>query len=148
MGTRRMSGAQCHPERVGTEFQGFRLNLMECYDPANQGGYPLPKKSSRPAATKQIQSVRLALSHLNRALLGLSRELQKAPVKASPAQGEKPVRRPLKLSAKRKAQLKLQGQYMGYMRQLKPRQKAEVKALKEKQGFEAALKKAKGMMGR
>ena len=40
-------------------------------------------------------------------------------------------------------QLKLQGQYMGYMRQLKPRQKARVKAAKAKGGYKAGIGLAK-----
>jgi len=57
-------------------------------------------------------------------------------------------RRPLKLTPKRRAQLKLQGAYMGYMRQLKPRQKARVKAVKEKRGFEAAIRVARTLAAR
>ena len=48
-------------------------------------------------------------------------------------------KRTLRLTAKRRATLKLQGAYMGYMRQLKPAQKARVKAVKEKRGFVAAI---------
>ena len=55
-------------------------------------------------------------------------------------------RRPLKISPKRRAQLKLQGKYMGYMRQLKPAQKARVRATKEKKGFEAAIRVAKTLV--
>jgi hypothetical protein len=54
----------------------------------------------------------------------------------------------LRLSPKRRAQLKLQGSYMGYMRQLGPRQKARVKAVKEKKGFEAAIRVARGIVRR
>jgi hypothetical protein len=57
-------------------------------------------------------------------------------------------RRQLTLTPKRRAQLKLQGAYMGYMRQLGPRQQARVKAVKEKRGFEAAIMAAKRMTGR
>jgi len=39
--------------------------------------------------------------------------------------------------------LKLHGRYLGYIRQLKPRQRAEVKAVMEKKGVEAAIKKAR-----
>ena len=53
------------------------------------------------------------------------------------------LRRRLEISPKRRAQLKLQGQYMGYMRQLGPRQKARVKAVKAKRGFGAAIKVAR-----
>jgi hypothetical protein len=52
-------------------------------------------------------------------------------------------RRRLRISPKRRAQLKLQGAYMGYMRQLGPRQKARVKAEKEKRGIGAAIGVAK-----
>ena len=52
-------------------------------------------------------------------------------------------RRPAVLTPKRRAQLKLQGAYMGFMRQLKPAQKARIKAVKAKRGFEAAIKAAK-----
>jgi hypothetical protein len=50
-----------------------------------------------------------------------------------------------KLTPRRRAQLKLQGQYMGFMRQLKPAQKARVKAVKEKRGFEAAIGVARAL---
>ncbi len=49
----------------------------------------------------------------------------------------------MKLSPRRRAALKLQGQYMGYIRNLKPREKARVKALKRTKGFRAAIRLAK-----
>lgn len=39
--------------------------------------------------------------------------------------------------------LKLQGQYMGFLRGLRPRQKTQVKALKSSKGFRAAIALAK-----
>ena len=42
--------------------------------------------------------------------------------------------------------LKLQGAYMGYMRQLKPAQKARVKAIKARRGFESAIRAAKSLV--
>jgi hypothetical protein len=48
-------------------------------------------------------------------------------------------RRAVHITPKRRAQLKLQGSYMGFMRQLKPAQKARVKAVKERRGFGAAI---------
>jgi len=52
-----------------------------------------------------------------------------------------PVRAPrkLRLSPQRRAALKLQGQYMGYIRGLKPRQKARVKAFAARKGVRAAV---------
>jgi len=45
----------------------------------------------------------------------------------------------LRLSAERRAALKLQGQYMGYLRGLKPRQKARVKAVRAVKGVKPAI---------
>jgi hypothetical protein len=52
-------------------------------------------------------------------------------------------KRKLNISPRRAAVLKLQGSYMGYMRQLPKQQKARVKSLKERKGFTAAIKLAK-----
>jgi GTP1/Obg family GTP-binding protein len=60
------------------------------------------------------------------------------------AKSKKP-RRQLHITPKRRAQLKLQGKYMGFMRQLRPAQKLRVKAVKEKRGFEAAIRLAKSL---
>jgi hypothetical protein len=43
------------------------------------------------------------------------------------------------LSPKARASLVLQGRYMGYMRQLKPRQKAQVRRIKETKGVRTAI---------
>ena len=53
----------------------------------------------------------------------------------------RPVRakRNVKLSPQRRAALKLQGQYMGFVRRLKPKQKVDVKAIKASKGFPAAI---------
>ncbi len=47
------------------------------------------------------------------------------------------------LSPKARASLVLQGRYMGYMRQLKPRQKAQVRKVKEANGVKAAIVRAR-----
>ncbi len=49
------------------------------------------------------------------------------------------TKRPLKLSRERRAALKLQGQYMGHLRNLKPKDKAQVKELKVAKGYNAAI---------
>jgi hypothetical protein len=51
--------------------------------------------------------------------------------------------RTLKLSPARRASLKLQGQYMGYLRGLGVRQKARVKAVRTKKGIRPAIAMAK-----
>jgi DNA-binding transcriptional regulator YiaG len=57
-------------------------------------------------------------------------------------------RRVLKLSPKRRAALKLQGQYMGYLRSLGPRHTTQVKKVKAASGYPAALKLAAKLRGR
>ena len=47
------------------------------------------------------------------------------------------------LSTKARASLKLQGRYMGYMRQLKPRQKGQVRKIRETKGVRVAITRAK-----
>jgi len=54
-------------------------------------------------------------------------------------------RRPPRLSAKARASLVLQGRYMGYMRQLKPGQKAQVRKVKEAKGVRAAIVRARAI---
>ena len=50
-----------------------------------------------------------------------------------------------RLSAKARVSMVLQGRYMGYMRQLKPRQKAQVRRIREAMGVRAAIAKAKDL---
>ena len=50
-----------------------------------------------------------------------------------------------RFSAKARASLVLQGRYMGFMRQLKPRQKGQVRSIREVKGVKAAIKKAMEM---
>jgi hypothetical protein len=53
----------------------------------------------------------------------------------------------LRLSAARRATLKLQGQYMGYLRGLTSRQKKEVKAPRSTKGVQAAITLARRLKG-
>ncbi|HEV8701763.1 MAG TPA: hypothetical protein VGV60_10880 [Candidatus Polarisedimenticolia bacterium] len=48
-----------------------------------------------------------------------------------------------RLSAKARASMVLQGRYMGYMRQLKPRQKAQVREVRDAKGIAVAISRAK-----
>ena len=51
-----------------------------------------------------------------------------------------------RLSAKARASLVLQGRYMGFMRQLKPTQKAQVRRIKEASGVRAAIVRARSLV--
>lgn len=94
-------------------------------------------KPRRRSVSRQIRIIRNALSSIVGALDRL------APVLASAGGGHRgtpPVgRRKLRLSPARRAALKVQGQYMGYLRGLKPRQKTQVKALRLTKGVRAAI---------
>ena len=50
-----------------------------------------------------------------------------------------------RLSAKARASMVLQGRYMGFMRQLKPGQKAQVRKIRETKGVRAAIQNAREM---
>jgi hypothetical protein len=115
----------------------------------------------RPSLKKSLRAIERAFADIERSLARLGKQARKAArdaaseaARSARRSGRKTGRwagvlgkphRPLKLTPKRRAQLKLQGKYMGYMRQLKPRQKAQVKAVKEKRGFEAAIRLARTM---
>ena len=99
---------------------------------------------SRTRITKRLRVIRTTLKRAERDLrrLGpLVREAEQAAKRST-----KNPRRKLRLSPARRRSLKLQGRYMGYMRQLKPKQKARVKAVKEKSGFPAAIAVARRMV--
>lgn len=87
---------------------------------------------------------------LRRTLLALDRSLQRlGPLLSAgmPRNGRTDGNgrsRP-RLSAKVRASLVLQGRYMGFMRQLKPRQKARVRKVKEAKGVRVAISRAREM---
>jgi hypothetical protein len=80
------------------------------------------------------------IKNLHSALRSFDKTLQK--VIASNGTGET-TRARRRISFKHRAALVLQGRYMGYMRQLKPRQKAQVRKIKEAKGVRAAIARAK-----
>ena len=91
---------------------------------------------------KQLQIIRSSLAQVQRALQRMAAELRKAEAK-SLAQPPTNGKRKLHLSLARRRQLKVHGQYLGYVRQLKPAQKARVKKVKAKGGYRAAIALAK-----
>ena len=97
--------------------------------------------AGRVASKKALQAVRSSVAKIERAvdrLATLLRDAESA-VRSSNGAG----RRKPRLSAERRRALKLQGQYMGFMRQLGPRQKARVKSLKASKGYMPAIALAK-----
>lgn len=90
---------------------------------------------------RDIRIIRRALTSIASALGRLAPQLAQ-PRNPKLAAPDRP-RRKLTLSAERRAALKLQGEYMGFLRGLKPRQQAQVKALRAAKGFGRAVALAK-----
>lgn len=100
-------------------------------------------RPSRSPLKRQLFEVRRALSVLDRSLGRLAASLNGL----GSARATKP-RQSRRLSPRARAALKLQGRYMGYMRQLKPGQKAQVRAIKESKGIELAIRRAQALAGK
>ena len=98
-----------------------------------------------PAVRRRILAARRSLAALDRSLKGLAATLRT--IQTPPATSKRRPRS-VKLTPKGRAALKLQGQYMGYMRQLKPKQKALVRAVLAKSGKRAAIRKAQMLAGK
>ena len=93
----------------------------------------------------RVAALRRSLQSLDRALAGLAADMRGyRPTTAAAASR----RRRTALSPKARAALKLQGQYMGYMRQLRPAQKALVRAVLAKSAKKAAIRKAQVLAGK
>jgi hypothetical protein len=90
--------------------------------------------------SREIGSIRRSLSTAGAALGRLAPLLERlARQRAAAGPGAVATRAPLRLSPERRSALKLQGQYIGHLRNLKPRQKAQVKALRSSKGIAAAI---------
>jgi hypothetical protein len=96
----------------------------------------MPARSD--AVSKELRAIRVALRQVLKSLDRLGPAL--AAGRATPS--AKP-RRKLRLTPARRAALKLQGQYMGYMRMLAPAQKTRVKKVRATKGIRAAIAAAK-----
>jgi hypothetical protein len=99
-------------------------------------------KSRRRTVNAEIQSIRRSLSSIGRALARLGPALEAEARGPKPARARGPKRR---LSPERRAALVLQGQYIGHVRMLPPRQQAQVRNLRLKKGVRAAIRYAKGL---
>lgn len=97
-------------------------------------------KARASSVGRDVQAIRRSLGAIVRALARLAPALEAA-TSGSANPGRRGRRR--KLSPARRASLKLQGRYMGYLRALKPRQKARVKALRTTKGVRAAITAAR-----
>lgn len=97
--------------------------------------------------SRDIQAIRKSLSTVARALGRLGPALAAASGAAAAERSATTRRKPTLSPARRRA-LKFQGQYMSEVRELGPRQKAQVKALREARGVEAAIRYARKLSKR
>ncbi len=109
------------------------------------GGPQLRTARSR-SVTRDIQVIRKSLSTVARALGRLGPALAAAG-STRPERAVSARRKPTLSPARRRA-LKFQGQYMSEVRELGPRQKAQVKALRAAKGVEAAIRYARKLTRR
>ncbi len=96
---------------------------------------------ARRSIAREIRNFRNAFSLFERSLRRLT-PLLSAAVSTNGTPKADGRSRP-RLSSKARASLVLQGRYMGFMRQLKPQQKAQVRRIKETKGVRAAISEAK-----
>ena len=94
--------------------------------------------------SSELLTLRHTLKALDRSLRRLT-PLLSAGATPNGAPKENGGRRPPRLSAKARASLVLQGRYMGYMRQLKPRQKEQIRKIREVKGVKAAIMRARAI---
>jgi hypothetical protein len=92
------------------------------------------------SVVKEIRRLRIALKVAHHSLAHLSRHV--AAVAGNPSGNGRSRSR---LSPEARASLVLQGRYMGYVRQLKPRQKAQVRKIREMKGVRAAIARARAL---
>jgi hypothetical protein len=92
-------------------------------------------------SARELRRIAAALRSIETALARLAPALdaRRESGASTPSAGASPARRKLKLSPARRAALKLQGQYMGYMRGLKAAQKKQVKARAAAKGIAEAV---------
>ncbi len=97
--------------------------------------------------SQEIATLRRSLKAMDGSLRRLGPKLRRA---VAGGNGARPARRgrKLKLSQKRRAQLKLQGRYMAFLRALRPTQKAEVRGVLQRRGMPAAIAQAQRLMRR
>jgi len=96
------------------------------------------------ALSRELRSIRTQFRRLPRSFARIAPVLGNGRVSAATKTDGTPLRKP-RLTAKQRAALKLQGQYMGTMRALKPAERAKVKRVRAEKGIRAAIVEARRM---
>ena len=107
----------------------------------------MPRSGNKVSIGRELASARRSLRALEQSLARLAAQVRGINRNNSATPKGKP-RRKLKLLPARLKALRLHGRYLGYIRQLKSRAKAEVRALRAKKGVKAAIKRARKLAGR
>jgi hypothetical protein len=102
---------------------------------------PTPRRMS---VSRELRAIGRSLESIVGALARLGPALKAGEKGRGQVTPRRPRRKP---SAKRLAALRLQGRYMGHIRNLGPRHKARVKALRASKGIDAAIQLAKQLAG-
>src|SRR5436309_16054650 len=107
----------------------------------------MPGNRKKVPIGREVASARRSLRALEQSLARLAAQVRAISRSNSATTKGKP-RRKLKLLPARLRALRLHGRYIGYMRHLKSRAKAEVRALRAKKGIKAAIKRARKLAGK
>ena len=102
----------------------------------------MPRIGRRVAIGRELASARRSLRALEQSLARLAAQVRDISRNNSVKPAGKP-RRKIKLPPARLKALRLHGRYLGYIRQLKPKAKSEVRALRAQKGVRAAIARAR-----
>ena len=103
----------------------------------------------RPTLKKSLRAIERAFADIERSFHELSERIVQTARETARRSKPVPTKRHARpVTAKRRAQRKLHGSYIGHLRHLKPAQKARVKAVMAKRGYEAAIAMAKKLARR
>ncbi len=94
-----------------------------------------------PAKGKSLAELGRSLRTAARALAKAATLLKDSSFRPQAAGAAPKKRRPMSPKARRA--LKLHGSYLGYVRQLKPKQRVQIRAIREKRGVQAAIAEAR-----
>ena len=101
-----------------------------------------PRKGS---ISRELRTIRTSFDQLARAFGRLVPALLTAQSTSNGTSPQRRARKRPRLTVARRAELKLQGRYLGTMRRLKPAQRAKVKKIRAAKGVRAAIKAAERM---
>jgi hypothetical protein len=107
----------------------------------------MPRSGRKGLIGSELASARRSLRALEQSLARLAAQVRDIKRNNSATPKGKP-RRKVKLMPARLKALRLHGRYIGYMRHLRSRAKAEVRALRAKKGVRAAIVRARKLAGK